>query len=406
MSLSYIHAQNYRCFRDLDVKFNPGINLLIGDNATGKTTVLELGQMVCSSLISGYHDEGFTFRGFDDCTPEDEPLDVTFTLFGVNGNIALRPERGTVSYKGLRAIMAYGQKLRNQVKELPVLAAFSTGAIHLGISEKVAESNTRHFHLKSDTLGYQNCFSQFSLIDYWTQNFLALEKEQKCLVELASVRKSIMLALGSEGMDIVKGIVIHKHSGGLHLILKDGREIPVRNLSDGYRRLLDIVMDIAFRCALLNAHVFGEDSGQKSSGIVFIDDIEFHLHPTLQERVFKGLQKAFPNIQFIATTHAPLVISSIPNTGSNQVIKLGYSPKTGYTQTLISGYGQDATAILGDIMDAPTMDTEVQSDFTVIRTLIDNRQTEQASAALEELRAKIGNTAEVTKLGIDISFAE
>ena len=101
-----------------------------------------------------------------------------------------------------------------------------------------------------------------------------------------------------------------------------------------------------------------------------------------------------------------MVISSIPNTGSNQVIKLGYSPKTGYTQTLISGYGQDATAILGDIMDAPTMDTEVQSDFTVIRTLIDNRQTEQASAALEELRAKIGNTAEVTKLGIDISFAE
>lgn len=252
MSLSYIHARNYRCFHDLDVKFKPGINLLIGDNATGKTTVLELGQMVCSSLISGYHDEGFTFRGLDDCTPEDESLDVTFTLFGVNGNIALRPERGTVSYKGLRAIMAYGQKLRNQARELPVLAAFSTGAIHLGISEKVAESNTRHFHLQSDTLGYQNCFSQFSLLDYWTQNFLALEKEQKCLVELASVRKSILLALGSEGMDIIQDFAISKHSGGLHLILKDGREIPVRNLSDGYRRLLDIVMDIAFRCALLN----------------------------------------------------------------------------------------------------------------------------------------------------------
>ena len=73
---------------------------------------------------------------------------------------------------------------------------------------------------------------------------------------------------------------------------------------------------------------------------------------------------------------------------------------------MISGYGQDATAIRGDIMGAPRMDTGIQSDLTTIRTLIDNRQIEQASVALEELRTKIGNTAEVTKLEIDISFAK
>ena len=63
MNLTYIKAQNYRCYRNLEINFKPGINLLIGDNASGKTTILELGQTVCNTFLSGYHDENTVFRG-------------------------------------------------------------------------------------------------------------------------------------------------------------------------------------------------------------------------------------------------------------------------------------------------------------------------------------------------------
>ena len=421
MNLTYIHAQNYRCFRELNVSFKPGINLFIGDNASGKTTILELGQTVCSSFLSGYHDENCIFKGLNKNAISDfsvgetietaKPIDVEFTLFGVDGSMSLTPGEGNrTTKKGLNSIRAYGRKLYNETdlndstsEGLPVLVAFSTGDIHLkGSPDKTNYTK----YLQRASFGYRDCFSQFGLLDYWVLRFLALEEAKKCPEELASVRKSILLALGADGMDIIKDIAIRLYSGGLYLIFKDGRETAVRNLSDGYRRLLDIVLDIAFRCALLNKRIFGEDSGQKTSGVVFIDEIDLHLHPALQSKIFKGLQNAFPNIQFIATTHAPLVISGIPNTENNQVLKLKYSEEEGYTQQLVSGYGQDASAIMSDILNAPTMDTEIQSTIANINSLIDNQRLKEASAALEALRLKIGNTTEVTKLSTDISFAE
>ena len=61
---------------------------------------------------------------------------------------------------------------------------------------------------------------------------------------------------------------------------------------------------------------------------------------------------------------------------------------------------------MSDILNAPTMDTEIQSTIANINSLIDNQRLKEASSALEELRLKIGNTTEVTKLSTDISFAE
>lgn len=417
MNLTYIHAQNYRCFRELNVSFKPGINLFIGDNASGKTTILELGKTVCSSFLSGYHDENCTFKGLKQRDVSDfsigetlesaKPIQVEFAVFGIKGRISLTPGEGNrTTTKGISSLRAYGRRLYKEtdqnVDSLPVLAAFSTGDIHAETKEKKPHNK----YLQRASFGYKDCFSVSGSLSKWIKRLLSLTEANKCPEELAAVRKSIMLALGPNGMDIIKDISIRLYSGGFYLIFKDGRETAVRNLSDGYRRLLDIVLDVAFRCALLNKRIFGEDSGVNTSGVVFIDEIDLHLHPSLQSKIFKGLQNAFPNIQFIATTHAPLVISGIPNTENNQVLKLEYSEAKGYTQQLVSGYGQDASAIMSNILNAPTMDTEVQSTIANINSLIDNQRLQEASAALEALRLKIGNTTEVTKLSTDISFAE
>ena len=56
-----------------------------------------------------------------------------------------------------------------------------------------------------------------------------------------------------------------------------------------------MVMEIAFRCYLLNPHL-GEKAATETSGVVLIDEIDLHLHPEWQKRVIRNLQDAFPRI--------------------------------------------------------------------------------------------------------------
>ncbi len=87
------------------------------------------------------------------------------------------------------------------------------------------------------------------------------------------------------------------------------REVPFDYLSDGYRNMLAMVADIAFRCATLNP-ALKEQAIRGTPGVVLIDEIDLHLHPKRQRRVVTdGL--TFPRIQFVATTHSPFIIQSL-----------------------------------------------------------------------------------------------
>ena len=85
----------------------------------------------------------------------------------------------------------------------------------------------------------------------------------------------------------------------------------ILSLSAGNRIMLGVVGDIVQRCCVLNRNA-GKDILTKTSGIVMIDEIELHLHPSWQQQILPTLQKIFPKIQFIVTTHSPQVVSSIP----------------------------------------------------------------------------------------------
>ena len=85
----------------------------------------------------------------------------------------------------------------------------------------------------------------------------------------------------------------------------DGQELRIEQLSDGYKMTIAMVADIASRMAEANPHM---DDPLQTSGIVLIDEIDLHLHPLWQRDIVKQLQEAFPNIQFIVTTHSPSVV--------------------------------------------------------------------------------------------------
>ncbi|MFA1654488.1 retron Ec78 anti-phage system effector ATPase PtuA [Klebsiella quasipneumoniae] len=89
---------------------------------------------------------------------------------------------------------------------------------------------------------------------------------------------------------------------------KDDVSLSVLQLSQGEKSILALIADIARRLALLNPNSVNPLDG---TGIVLIDEIDLHLHPSWQQNIIPRLEKTFKNIQFIVTTHSPQVCHTI-----------------------------------------------------------------------------------------------
>ena len=85
-------------------------------------------------------------------------------------------------------------------------------------------------------------------------------------------------------------------------------------LSDGYKCVLVLVLDLVSRIIEANGMLpdMTPDKLLDAEGVVLIDEVDLHLHPSWQQRILPDLCRTFPNIQFIVTTHSPQVLSSIP----------------------------------------------------------------------------------------------
>ncbi len=102
-------------------------------------------------------------------------------------------------------------------------------------------------------------------------------------------------------------------SGGVIFLDGNGCEVPVEQLSDGYRSILSMTFELIRQMARVYGadQVFREIRRNRMKidlpGVVLIDEIDAHLHPTWQRRVGHWFTKYFPEIQFIVTSHSPLV---------------------------------------------------------------------------------------------------
>ena len=83
-----------------------------------------------------------------------------------------------------------------------------------------------------------------------------------------------------------------------------GNWVPMSALSDGYQSMMAWVGDLVTR---LSQAFPNAENPLEQEGIVLIDEIDIHLHPTWQRQILSQLRRTFPKIQFIVTTHSPLV---------------------------------------------------------------------------------------------------
>ena len=162
---------------------------------------------------------------------------------------------------------------------------------------------------------------------------------------------------------------------------------PLRYLSDGIKSMLSITADIACRMALLNPHL-GEHVIAATTGIVLIDEIDMHLHPSWQRKILASLKKVFPRIQFIVTTHAPAVLANVPR--ENIIV---FSEGKAYPPAEHT-YGRDVNTILRDVMGTEVRPQEVMEKKDLFYKALDEGDFSAAEKQLGILEKILGQSDE------------
>lgn len=416
--MNRIFIRDFRCFDSLRVTLKGGANLLLGDNGSGKTSLLAACKYALSTFFSGFSDENtkwlapnsddFHVRTVDRETLVNErPISIEFTqdeLFeGAAGTFVVEKKSKKNSRPLLSGLIGYRNAARHLLKTyyredadgtlviekpLPLFAAFSTEDIHT--VRKISEEQFLKF-VHKPSFGYYECLDCNGLLRYWVKRLLVLAEANRNIKELDIVRRAIQDALGPEGCGIIDDMLVRPVRKKIYFHFIDGREVELDFLSDGYKRLVNIVTDLAFRCALLNKYIYGEECTKKTVGTVIIDEIDMHLHPRLQTRVLQGLRNAFPCLQFIVATHAPMVLTGVANNEDNSVTKLSYLDDK-YNAITVNTYGLSASEILRLIMDVNPRDRDVDKRLQELFDLIDKESYSEANRVLDEMEEEFGQS--------------
>jgi predicted ATP-binding protein involved in virulence len=410
---------NYRCFEHIELSFNEEVNLLIGDNSSGKTTLIRAFSSVLNSFFIGFSDENTRFVGLaqndfsivESSTglANESKIKIDFNYLNVDASLELNSKKGRTLQKPLDPIYKVGKELYqglfqegNQILSLPLFASFSTADIHT--NRKINGDKFKRYEHKP-SFGYYECLQGDGFLEYWTKRLLILKEAQKGDIEIEGVRLAVQKALGSEGCNVISDIQIRHNQGKVYYFLTDNREVDTNNLSDGLRRLVNIVLDLSFRCMLLNKGIYKLEACQKTTGTVLIDEIDLHLHPTLQSVVVKGLRNAFPKLQFIITSHAPMVMTEIPIDNKNKIYRLAYSKEDGYSAQEIQTYGLDASTIIEAVLGVVPRSIDVDDRLNSLFSMIDSDEYENARKVLSTMRKEFGdNLPELSKAEAMLNF--
>jgi predicted ATP-binding protein involved in virulence len=172
----------------------------------------------------------------------------------------------------------------------------------------------------------------------------------------------------------------------LRLEVKKGRAmLDIRQMSDGEKCLIAMVGDLARRLVMANP---GLKNPLEGNAIVLIDEIELHLHPAWQRSVIAGLEKTFPNCQFIITTHSPQVLGECRRE-CVILLKSDASRNIVVSNPPLS-WGMDSNLILETLMDAPSRNSEITKEINEIYRLIDKEDNVRAKGKIQALRERIG----------------
>ena len=429
MFIECIKVKNFRCFENVEFDFTERMTVIAGDNGSGKTAVLEAAAIAAGTMFQPMDElSGKSINKRDAAlkpfptgslaggesqfpveieakgTPESDSIEWKRSLNGPEGKTTIMDARPMTDL-GKRLLS--GVRSDNKAMILPVLAYYGTGRLWDYHREKRTDTFKRTSRLNGyiDSLDgtaniklMMNWFKKMTVQKYQNQEngkgkipeFDVVCKAIETYYEQITGNKEAVLQfnLGTNELDI------YYNEGGKRMCM------PLSQLSDGYKGTLSLIADIAYRMSLLNPDLM-EEAITRTPGLVLIDEVDLHLHPTWQERIVEDLMTIFPQVQFIVTTHAPIVINSIRS--DNLILLRDKQPGSAGLEV----YGKDANSIIQSVMRSNERPVRVKKMFEDFYSAVDEGMPDKARVILNRIEKEIGtDDAETAACEVQLSLEE
>lgn len=406
MRIDKLELVEFKSYENLSVEFQPGVNLFVGTNGSGKTALLEALCVAAGGFFNSQEQKlqrpieyseirikptnhqtqvetGQVAMRAESCTVKAHDYKKSFVW-----NRTIRRDTKSNDNKYLKHISDYGKNYFEKFEDVqdrtvaPIISYYSTQRLfkdsNLTEKQKFDPSNGRRN-------GYIQCLEEKAikpLLTSWLANATmlrsALQRQELNVagntleVVEAALRETLIYSLDlSENFDL-KIFPNPFFENQLFIQFEENQILPLSYYSDGFRNLLFLIIDLFWRASILNPWLKFDDLKNEAFGVVMIDEIDLHLHPKWQAKTISLLQKLLPNVQFFITTHSPTVVANFDG-GTLYVIK----EKEGLVESYFGNYfGKAVNEVLRDVLGANDRHIQTQKKINFILNAIDQNRPE------------------------------
>ncbi|MFT5918198.1 MAG: putative ATP-dependent endonuclease of OLD family [Bacteroidia bacterium] len=425
MYIDKVNIENIRSIEKLEMQFEEGSHagwhVIIGDNGSGKSTLVKsLALSVISSKdfkstnfgalrtnpkewLSQKVNKGYiktdifgNFEFAQNIKPDNKPkiidikveehedlhhLIAELVTNDIPPIIRFNREEEEVTHEmTFKTDSIVGKKFINKIfsSAFGPFRRFSGGNSELKKLFKTHPKLARHLSIFKEDVDLSEALD-------WLQdvNYKRLEEKDNGSTENEDLLKSIFSFFNQSDLLPSETKLEKVNSDGIWFKDANGCTIEINDLSDGYRSILSLILELIRQLVGVfgSTEVFEtKENGSihiKCEGIVLIDEVDAHLHPTWQVRIGEWFLKYFPKFQFIVTTHSPLICRAAKNGSIWQM------PEPGSDEQFRKLEGLEYKRLVyGNILDA--YGTEAFGESTIVRS----QESEELKDLLGELNIK------------------
>ncbi len=418
MKINRLELQNFKKFSTYTLDLHPQFTLLVGDNGTGKTTLLDAlaiaagiwlvnppdstlasstrniqpSEIHLEAVVSGDRTQ------FVECKPvlvhaTGSINDQRISWLRQIGPRGLRTSNGEAKRALTLITNLFAQDQSGQDIWFPVIAYYGAGRAWLPSNKrdpkaKQTNSSSRRWE------AFYDCFEErirLADLQTWFQKeaIAAINRQGKMRSGYKVVKFAILRCIPNADdlwfdPDRLEIVIAINH-----------QPQPFSNLSAGQKMMVSLIADIAIKVVTQNASFLPENIDdnslplvlQQTPGLVLIDEVDVHLHPIWQRQVVDDLKSTFPSIQFVCTTHSPFIIQSISQ-GELRILDIEDSQFLEYENKSIEDIAEDIQRVEVPQQSLKSRElakaTEKYFDLLQNPDTIDTEQLEEAEQVYRE----------------------
>ena len=421
MQIKKLKLENFRGIEKQEIELLPNMNVFVGINGAGKSTILDAIAISLSWLVERIQKaetQGFTIS---DNSIKNETNYASITLDVLENNqtynwkkIEFRrgyPSKEHSNFVELNELAYLYQEQYQKLKELPMIAYYPINRITKGNVEIKGKGSVSQLDVYDNALGskanFQAFFEWFRLKDdiineQWKEVTRAsgyydlVDSSVNTTSELQLVIKVI-----EKFIPEYSNLRVTRIPTPRMLVDKNSETLNLNQLSDGEKNMIAMVGDIARRLSMANPNL---DNPLEGDGIVMIDEVDLHLHPDWQRLIIPKLVNIFPKCQFIVTIHSPQILSHIK---AEHIFLLKQEQDNITITKPTESYGKSSDRQLEDILGVEARPLIIKEKLYQLFVHIQNNNLDKAKELMNELENEIeGREPELVKANVLIKRKE